>query len=182
MKSENEKMNRQKQLRKRCLLTLLIVLLAISTAQTVHATDLELLNFSVSPENAKKGTTVTARVTVKNKDLENAKTINVIFKDEGWERYRKMDVNIPPNGQVIVEGKWTVDHDGPHCYCACTEPADPCTCYCESAPVPEFPLGAEAAVGIGLMVAIVYVWLRKRKTKPTVAKRFTTQTPNLDSC
>lgn len=48
--------------------------------------------------------------------------------------------------------------------------------------LPEFPLGVEAATGIGLMVVVVYIWLRKRKTKPTVAKRFTTKTPNLDSC
>ena len=51
-----------------------------------------------------------------------------------------------------------------------------------SVPVPEFPLGVEVATGIGLVVAVVYIWLRKRKTKPTVAKRFTTKTPNPDSC
>ena len=55
-------------------------------------------------------------------------------------------------------------------------------CEEEPPPVPEFPLGVEAAGAIGLMVGVVYIWLRKRKTKPTVAKRFTTKTPNLDSC
>lgn len=51
-----------------------------------------------------------------------------------------------------------------------------------SVSVPEFPLGVEVATGIGLMVVVVYIWLRKRKTMPTVAKRFTTKTQNLDSC
>jgi hypothetical protein len=44
-----------------------------------------------------------------------------------------------------------------------------------SPPVPEFQFGPETAVEIGLISAVVY-FLARRKTKPTVPKRFTTQT------
>jgi hypothetical protein len=40
-------------------------------------------------------------------------------------------------------------------------------------PLPEFPLGTQAVMGMGVMIVVAYVWLRnRRKTKPTVAKRF----------
>jgi len=47
--------------------------------------------------------------------------------------------------------------------------------------VPEFPLGVEVATAISLIATVAYIWTRKRKTKPTIPKRFTTQTANLDS-
>ncbi len=33
----------------------------------------------------------------------------------------------------------------------------------EKLPTPEFPLGAEAALGMGFMVVVVCVWLRNRR-------------------
>ena len=63
---------------------------------------------------------------------------------------------VPPNTIGDVEG--TGDSD--------PNPSNPYGSNVQPPPIPEFPLGAEAAAGIGLMAAVVYIWLRRRKNKP----------------